>query len=56
MKVVFTRQEVEEIIFVHVHREFHEEFNTIDFCEHSEDEYVTVFYSNKGEKEKGSNE
>jgi hypothetical protein len=56
MKVIFTKQEVEEIIFVHVHREFHEEFNTIDFCDYSEDEYVTVFYSDKREKEEGNNE
>ena len=51
MKVIFTKQEVEEIILAYVHREFHEDFNTIDFCDFSEDEYVTVFCSNKSDEE-----
>ena len=56
MKVIFTKQEVEEIILAYVHREFHEEFNTIDFCDFSEDEYVTVLCSNKIDEEEEGNE
>jgi hypothetical protein len=56
MKVIFTKQEVEEIIFAYVHREFHEDFNAIDFCDFSEDEYVTVLGSNKSDEEEEGDE
>jgi len=56
MKVIFTKQEVEEIILDHVHREFHEDFNTIDFCDFSEEEYVTVLFSNKSDEEEEGDE
>jgi UDP-2,3-diacylglucosamine pyrophosphatase LpxH len=53
MKIIFTKREVEQIILGHVHREFYEEVNQVKFCDYSEDEFVTVSWSDETEEEDG---
>jgi hypothetical protein len=44
MKIIFTKEEIKEIILAHVHRESCEEFNTIEIHNWDADEYATVTY------------
>jgi hypothetical protein len=44
MKIIFTKEEIKEIILAHVHRESWEEFNTIEIHNWNTDEYATVTY------------
>jgi hypothetical protein len=53
MKIIFTKREVEDILLAHVHREVHEEFNKVELRTYSEDEFVTVSWSDETEEEDG---
>jgi hypothetical protein len=44
MKIIFTKEEIKEIILAHVHRECFEEFNDIEIKNWNSDEFATVTY------------
>jgi hypothetical protein len=44
MKIIFTKEEIKEIILAHVHRESWEEFNTIEIQNWRTDEFAIVTY------------
>ena len=44
MKIIFTKEEIKEIILCHVHREVFEEFNTIEIQNWRTDEFAIVTY------------
>jgi hypothetical protein len=54
MKIIFTKREVEDILLAYVHREVHEEFNKVELRSYSEDEFVTVSWSDETEEEDGN--
>jgi hypothetical protein len=51
MKIIFTKEEIKEIILAHVHRECFEEFNDIEIKNWNSDEFATVTYIEPTTKE-----